>query len=444
MIQVQRQDFNGRMLTIRRDDLRAIACILDVTARRAPVDRLDGPRRALHGLARPAAAARLIRRRRGTMDAVTAPDAFGVYLHVPFCARALRLLRVRHLDRPRTTSSTPTSPRAAPTPTGSSPTGMPAGHVGVRRRRHAVAGAGRRPGRACSAAIPRAAGAEVTVECNPDDRHRRAARHLPRRRREPPLVRRAVDGRPRARRPSAAPTTGPTSSGRSSSARAAGFTSFNLDLIYGGAGEIARRLAPHARRRARARPAPRVAPTPSPSRPGTPLAADPDRHPDDDDQADKYLARRPSGSAPPGSSGTRSRTGPGPATSAGTTSSTGRRATTRASAAPPTRTATAAGAGTCARPSATSTRSSGASPSRPPTSASTPTPAPLEALQLALRTRARRARRRRSTPTTLAGPRRAAPRATRPRRPHRRRPAARQRGRAAPAGQASSSNRWPG
>jgi transcriptional regulator with XRE-family HTH domain len=33
MIQVQRQDFNGRMLTIRRDDLRAIACILD-----APVE----------------------------------------------------------------------------------------------------------------------------------------------------------------------------------------------------------------------------------------------------------------------------------------------------------------------------------------------------------------------------------------------------------------------
>jgi transcriptional regulator with XRE-family HTH domain len=29
MIQVQRQDFNGRMRTIRRDDLRAIACILD-------------------------------------------------------------------------------------------------------------------------------------------------------------------------------------------------------------------------------------------------------------------------------------------------------------------------------------------------------------------------------------------------------------------------------
>lgn len=30
MIQVQRQDFNGRILTIRQDDLRAVACILGV------------------------------------------------------------------------------------------------------------------------------------------------------------------------------------------------------------------------------------------------------------------------------------------------------------------------------------------------------------------------------------------------------------------------------
>lgn len=36
MIQVQRQDFNGRMLTIRRDDLRAIACILGVSVEQAP------------------------------------------------------------------------------------------------------------------------------------------------------------------------------------------------------------------------------------------------------------------------------------------------------------------------------------------------------------------------------------------------------------------------
>ena len=39
MIQVQRQDFNGRVLTIRREDLRAIACMLDV-APEATLDRL--------------------------------------------------------------------------------------------------------------------------------------------------------------------------------------------------------------------------------------------------------------------------------------------------------------------------------------------------------------------------------------------------------------------
>jgi transcriptional regulator with XRE-family HTH domain len=40
MIQVQRQDFNGRVLTVRNDDLRAIACILDTPAEAAK-RRLD-------------------------------------------------------------------------------------------------------------------------------------------------------------------------------------------------------------------------------------------------------------------------------------------------------------------------------------------------------------------------------------------------------------------
>jgi transcriptional regulator with XRE-family HTH domain len=40
MIQVQRQDFNGRILTIRQDDLRAVACILGVEIDEA-VDRLS-------------------------------------------------------------------------------------------------------------------------------------------------------------------------------------------------------------------------------------------------------------------------------------------------------------------------------------------------------------------------------------------------------------------
>ncbi|QGG95662.1 transcriptional regulator [Actinomarinicola tropica] len=46
MIQVERQDFNGRVLTIRRDDLRAIACILGIdvaqAARRLAVMGLAG------------------------------------------------------------------------------------------------------------------------------------------------------------------------------------------------------------------------------------------------------------------------------------------------------------------------------------------------------------------------------------------------------------------
>lgn len=40
MIQVQRGDFNGRMLTVRRDDIRAIACLLD-TSPEAARRRLD-------------------------------------------------------------------------------------------------------------------------------------------------------------------------------------------------------------------------------------------------------------------------------------------------------------------------------------------------------------------------------------------------------------------
>jgi transcriptional regulator with XRE-family HTH domain len=40
MIQVQRGDFNGRMLTVRRDDLRAISCLLDASPDQAR-QRLD-------------------------------------------------------------------------------------------------------------------------------------------------------------------------------------------------------------------------------------------------------------------------------------------------------------------------------------------------------------------------------------------------------------------
>jgi oxygen-independent coproporphyrinogen-3 oxidase len=80
-------------------------------------------------------------------------------------------------------------------------------------------------------------------------------------------------------------------------ARDAGFTSFNLDLIYGGAGES----LDDWRRTLDAVVAlepPHVSAYALTVEPGTPLAADPARHPDDDDQADKYvLADRVLGAA---------------------------------------------------------------------------------------------------------------------------------------------------
>ncbi len=72
------------------------------------------------------------------------------------------------------------------------------------------------------------------------------------------------------------------------SARRAGFTSFNLDLIYGGSGETVDdwRLTLE---RVIALGSPHVSAYALTVEAGTPLAADTARHPDDDDQADKYL-----------------------------------------------------------------------------------------------------------------------------------------------------------
>ncbi len=71
------------------------------------------------------------------------------------------------------------------------------------------------------------------------------------------------------------------------SVRLAGISNFNLDLIYGGAGE---RLADWERtvRGALALTPPHVSAYALTIEAGTPLAAQPERHPDDDDLADKY------------------------------------------------------------------------------------------------------------------------------------------------------------
>ena len=95
LIQVQRQDFNGKVITVRGDDVRAIAAMLDV-----PVDqvgaRLDG--------ARPAVQARLTpsggptRRLRWDLAVGWRASVRGVPPH-PVLRVEVRLLRVRHVDR---------------------------------------------------------------------------------------------------------------------------------------------------------------------------------------------------------------------------------------------------------------------------------------------------------------------------------------------------------
>ena len=136
-------------------------------------------------------------------------------------------------------------------------------------------------------AIPRDIGAEVTVECNPDtvtdellDTYLAGGVNrlsfgvqsmVPRvlealgRSHTPGNVSRAVEG-----------------------ARRAGFTSFNLDLIYGGAGETVADWAVTVDEALALEP-PHVSAYALTVEAGTPLAADRSRHPDDDDQADKYL-----------------------------------------------------------------------------------------------------------------------------------------------------------
>jgi putative oxygen-independent coproporphyrinogen III oxidase len=71
--------------------------------------------------------------------------------------------------------------------------------------------------------------------------------------------------------------------------RGAGIPTFNLDLIYGGAGESLEDWRRTLDAVLELEP-PHVSAYALTVEPGTPLAVDVDRHPDDDDQADKYLA----------------------------------------------------------------------------------------------------------------------------------------------------------
>jgi oxygen-independent coproporphyrinogen-3 oxidase len=215
-----------------------------------------------------------------TGDAGALP--FGVYLHIPFCARRCDYCAFAtwtdrahlvddYLAACRADIERAGIPRASSVFVGGGTPSLvpPAALVDV------------------LAAIPLAPGAEVTVECNPDTVTAELTRTyraggvnrlsfgvqsmVPHvlaalgRTHDPDNVRRAVDH-----------------------ARDAGFETFNLDLIYGAAGESLddwRRTLDEAL----ALEPPHVSAYGLTVEAGTPLADDPARHPDDDTQADEYL-----------------------------------------------------------------------------------------------------------------------------------------------------------
>lgn len=138
------------------------------------------------------------------------------------------------------------------------------------------------------AAIPLAPGAEVTVECNPEDaRADRLAAY-----RSAGVTRMSFGVQSTA--PHVLADLGrrhdPEAVVRTAElVAAAGFATYNLDLIFGAAGETdgdwSRTLEEVLALRA---PPPHVSAYALTVEPGTPLAADPARHPDDDVQARRY------------------------------------------------------------------------------------------------------------------------------------------------------------
>ena len=213
------------------------------------------------------------------------PVPFGVYVHVPFCARRCdycafatwtdrhhlmaEYMRACRIEIERADLAPATSVFFG----GGTPSLLPADELA-----------------AVLDSIRRAPGAEVTVECNPDT----VTTDLLRTYRDAGVNRISLGAQ-------SFDTAVLASLGRDHCAEAvvdavaligaAGFSTFSVDLIYGAAGETLASWTETVRRVLELRPAPpHVSAYALTVESGTPLARDPDRHPDDDDQADKYLA----------------------------------------------------------------------------------------------------------------------------------------------------------
>ncbi len=212
------------------------------------------------------------------------PEPFGVYLHIPFCASKCDYcafatwtdrahLVEAYLDSLSLEISRAVDDGLALATTvfvgGGTPTLVPA------ERLAAIIGM-----------IPVADGAEVTVECNPDDV-------------TADMLRAFVDGGVnrvsigvQSMSAHVLASLGRTHD-RDNVARAvaavrdSGLPSFNLDLIYGAAAESINDWIETVEE-ALALDPPHISAYGLTVEPGTALASQPDRHPDDDDQADKY------------------------------------------------------------------------------------------------------------------------------------------------------------
>jgi putative oxygen-independent coproporphyrinogen III oxidase len=214
----------------------------------------------------------------------TSGEPFGVYVHVPFCASkceycAFATWTDRHhlIDRYLDALSADIARAVAhgmPAATsvfvgGGTPTLVPPDRLAT-----------------VLARIPTAAGAEVTVECNPDDVTVELLAHY---------VGAGVNrvsigvqsmvghvlgalGRQHDQRNVANAVA---------AVRAVGLPTFNLDVIYGAAGERPEDWE-HTVRSVLELDPPHVSAYALTVEAGTPLAAQTHRHPDDDDQADKY------------------------------------------------------------------------------------------------------------------------------------------------------------
>ena len=212
---------------------------------------------------------------------------FGVYVHVPFCthrcdycAFATWTDRFHLADR---------YVRACVTAAGRA--------LGAGRPAESVFFGGGTPSlltpaqlAAILAAVPRADGAEVTVECNPetvDEDKLRGYREAGVNRLSfgvQSMVPHVLEGLGRRHDPRSV-VAAVAAAGR------AGFAGrYSVDLIMGGAGETPADWQATVEAVLALDPAPvHVSAYGLTVEPGTPLAADPGRHPDPDDQADKYL-----------------------------------------------------------------------------------------------------------------------------------------------------------